>query len=355
MHELAVAIAAGERAVELRGEVDVAYLDELSAAAGARPELPASARPLDASDTVLVYEGVEDPLFYGRLALSPARTVLLLLAAPGLFGWPFVAGWRAPAPEAADARGLARPEHFQGAAALGFELWTHTASIARAAAAAGVECRLVGCGSPVPFPEPGRRDVDVVTLGNNRWASLAARVTSELEADGLRCTAPPRVAHRDVLELFGRARVVVHPARLEGLSRVGREARAMGAVPVLLQNTFADEVHGSVAVESTAELAPAVRELLSDDERRERLAADGMASAREEVRWDPYLEQVSAALDRPAPDPGREARAEIARVFNGRLAAAEADRDRHKAWLDAVNASASWRLTRPLRWAKRRL
>src|SRR4051794_38073302 len=150
MHELAVAIASAGAAVEMRGEVNPRVLGELVDAVGASPDLPAAPRAMEPSDTVIVFEGVEDPLVFTRLALSPARIVLLLLAPPGLFGWPFTEpGWELPDPLTADAASVGRAEHFRAAATLGFELWTNADGLRDAAVAAGVECRVTGRGRPV--------------------------------------------------------------------------------------------------------------------------------------------------------------------------------------------------------------
>jgi hypothetical protein len=362
MHELAVAVACTGRAVEIRGECDSAVLDELVSAAGAAPALPDLARAPTAADTVIVYEGVDDPLVFARVALSPARAVLMLLAAPGLVGWPFAAGWSAPDPLTVETDSLARPEHLRAAAAVGFELWTHMPAMVERAEAAGLECRFLGNGHPVAFPEPAvERDLDAVALAGNRWAPLAEKVMAELAGRGLRChTAPPRAHHDAVIELFGRARTLVHPARVEGHSRTGCEARAMGAVPIVLDSLpFAvglDEAGGAVAVPTVAEIAPAALDLIADGERLERLSRAGVASARRQLDWQTYLRRVDTALSQPPPaDPGREARAE----FGAGLAARERDAAgvlaRHRGWLEDVNRSASWRITGPLRAAKRRL
>jgi hypothetical protein len=374
MHELAVAIACTGTDVEMRGEVDVAALEELSAAAGARPDLPDRPRAPAASDVVFVYEGVEDPALYARLALSPARVVLMLLAPPGLFGWPFAAGWSRPDPLTVDPDSVARPEHFQGAAALGFELWTNSRGLHAAAERAGVSCRFVGRGLPGALPAaPTGKDIDVIAVGHNRWAPLANRVVKELEGLGVESVRPPRARHRDLLEMLGRARVLVHPMRVEGNSRLSFEARAAGAVPVVLgtnpYTTDLDEANGAVSVGSVSEMAAAVTGLLGDPDRLGRLAAAGMRWARREVAWKPYVERVGAALAAGRPDAGRDARAvmgaalrateggnaERAAQLERALVAAQSDLEQHRRWLESTNASISWRVTRPLRAAKRAL
>ena len=339
MHELAVALACAGEAVELRGEVDVATLHELSDAAGARPGLPDRPREPEASDVVFVYEGIEEPIAYTRLALSPARAVLMVLAAPGLFGWPFTAGWTVPDPLTVEPESVARPEYFETATALGFELWSNSRALQRAAESAGTRCRFVGRGIPVAFPQPAaERDIDALVLENNRWAPLAARVAEEL---GPRAVVAPHGRNRDLLELLGRARVLVHPMRVEGNSRITCEAR------------------GVVAVGSVGEMAGAVERLLADPDQLGRLSARGMESAREEVAWEPFVERVAEALADAGEDVARPARAELGAALREaerrRVAGVEHELDRHRSWLTSVNESLSWRMTSPLRAAGRRV
>jgi glycosyltransferase involved in cell wall biosynthesis len=392
LHELAVAIAASGRKVELRGAVHPATLDELANAAGARPDLPASPCRLAEDDVVIVPEGIDDPAIHARLALSPARTVLMLLAAPGFIGWPFVPGWSRPDPLTVAIDAVARPEHFLGAAALGHELWTNSPGLRHAALAAGAECRFVGSGWPGGVPEPDvERDIDVVTMRDNRWAPLARPVARRLRELGIDCLEVPSGDHARTLEALARARVFLHPSRVEGASRLGCEARALGTVPVALDtNPYAvglDEAGGAVALPSTAEMPDAVRDLLADPARLARLSEAARTTAREQVAWAPYVDRVAEALDTPLTNAGRGARSElgaalrreekarrsghlvhtvarsdperpadaVARLERAHAAAADALADahgeltRHKAWLKAVNESLSWRVTAPLR------
>jgi glycosyltransferase involved in cell wall biosynthesis len=370
LYEVAAAIAGAGQAVELRGVVSVPEFDEICAAAGARPHLPDQPRLPAASDTVIVPEGIEDPAVHARLALSPARVVLLILGPPGLFGWPFGSGWSPPDPLTVALDAVARPEHFRAAAALGFELWTHTPGLKRAAEEAGVACRFIGNGVPGGYRHPPPKDIDVLWLPDNRWGPLARPVARRLSELGVECVPLPNVSHDEVLELFGRARIVLHPLRIEGHSRVGCEARAMGAVPVVLDSPYAvglDEGGGAVSVASVSQMADAVLELLAEPERLARLSANGRRSARRQVEWGPFVERVAAALAEPGDDPARDARAtvggallrredEAARRLErqaGELDHVNAGLERHKDWLDSINASLSWRLTAPLRAAKR--
>lgn len=369
MHELAVAIASTGRRVEIRGGASFRLLHELSAAAGAALELATRPRRPTAGDTIVVGEGVDDARIYARLALSPARTVLMVLGPLGMFGWPFVEeAWRRPDYEEVDPASLACPEHFAGAAALGFELWTHTPAFARIAEANGLRCELIGRASPLPFPEPGgTRDIEVLMLERSHWPQAAQRLAVELTAAGVSVTTLPVGDRAAVLDALGRTQVFVHPGRVEAKSRVTAEARAMGAVPVVLaSNPYGDdtdESSGAVAVGSLDEMTGAATGLLASPRRLEQLSARGIETARREVAWGPYVERVGRALDRPSENgAGRAARAGIGAALAAEsasvqeeLAATLAALDRHRAWLEATNASLSWRLTAPLRALKQRL
>jgi D-inositol-3-phosphate glycosyltransferase len=386
LYELSVALASSGLDVELRGVVHMPTLNELADAAGARPHLPTSSRRLAESDTVIFPEGIDDPTIHARLALSPARTILMLLGPPGLIGWPFAAGWSRPDPLTVDIEAVARPEHFCGAAALGYELWTVSPGLRAAAREAGVECRLVGTGWPGGVPErPLQKDLDVVTMRDNRWAPLAAPVVRRLREDGVECVQVPAADHARTLEALARARILLLPSRVEGQSRLGCEARAMGAVPVVLNtNPYAvglDEAGGAVALPSPDEMPRAICDLLADRDRLGGLRETARASARSQVAWAPYVARVAAALDSPAAASGRGARSEVgatlersekararcrhtdsqrptdavARLERAQATVTDALADahdelaRHKQWLQAVNESLSWRITAPIR------
>jgi glycosyltransferase involved in cell wall biosynthesis len=323
LHELAVAIAATGRQVEVRGEFDLAVLGHLAKAAGAAPELPTDHRRPGRGDVVLIPEGLSDPAVFAQVALSSARGVILLLAPPGLFGWPFEAGWSPESPLTVAINALARPEQFQAMASLGFELWTNTPEMARQVHASGVSCAFIGNGTPLAYPPPLPKRYDVVTIANNRWAELARAVLERLD---------PAIAHHDIpacsndelLQALGQARILIHPMRTEGFSRLGLEARAMGAVPVVLDsNRFAvglDEEGGGVAVSSLEQMASAVQSLLTDPQRLAALRQRGMRSARTQIAWDTYVARVDAALSSPEPEPpaARAAQAAIGKALSAR-------------------------------------
>jgi hypothetical protein len=284
-----------------------------------------------------------------------------------MFGWPFTEEpWAKPDYDTVDLSSLARPEHFAGAAALGFEVWTHTPVLASIARKAGVECRLVGRGVPDPFAPPllpRERDIDVLMLERSHWPASSRRVAERISG----VMTLPVGAQSEVLATLGRTRVFVQPARIEANSRIGTEARAMGAVPVMLaSNPLAalDERHGAVLAAALDEMPAVVGALLEDPERLGALSSRGIRTAREEVRWEPYVERVDELLSQGAPrDPGRGARAGLgAALRSGEgsgseevLAATRAELARHREWLEATNSSLSWRLTRPLRAARQRV
>jgi hypothetical protein len=300
LYELAFALAAGGNDVELRGNISAGVFDELARATAAHPrvDLPPR-RPMD--EIVVISEGLVEPWAVGRVALSRARVVLLLLAPPGLFGWPFSESWEPPDPMSVDIGTLARPEQFQAVAGLGFEPWTQSNGIVAAAHEAGVACTWIGTGSPAPFPPIPRKTHDVAVVKPNRWSRWADEVVAGL---------PPAVSvletseggHDDIVAQIARARVLVWPSRIEGHARIQCEARAMGTVPVALDsNRFAadlDEEHGAVVVGSLDEMRHAIVNLLSDEGELERLSRLGEVSARAAVDWSGYVRRANSALER---------------------------------------------------------
>jgi hypothetical protein len=305
MHELAVAAAAGGRLVELRGAVSRPVFEALTAAAGARPELPAHARPPGARDIVVIPEGGEDPLRFARYVLSPARLVIALLAPPGQFGWPFVSPWQ-PQPHLSIALDtLARPEHFRAMAALGVDTWTHMTRVHELARAAGANCEFIGSGDPVPRgPLHTVKDIPVVYLEANRWRPLAEEVVRKLRTPAQMI---PAGDHETVVATLARARVLLLPARVEGDGRLLREARAHGTVVVGLSSqvyaTGLNEASGAIALDSLERMPEVVERLLGEPERLQALAEAGRRSAREQVDWASYVERVEEAI---AATEGRE-------------------------------------------------
>jgi hypothetical protein len=308
--EVAFAAAAAGHDVELRGWLHEPTFRRFADASGAAPRVDLEPRAPEDSDLVLVPEGWDDPVPYVKLALSPARTALFVLAAPGLFGWPFTADWTAPPdPLTVDVASLARPAHFDGMRALGYELVTHSPGLA---AAAGDDCTWLGTGLPWVPPGPAAKEVDAVGLLANRWAPLVREVAGAL--DGASVDLIEEASNDEVVARMARARVLLWPSRVEGHATIPHEARAAGCVPVALStNPFAvglDADHGAVVVDAVEEIAPAASALLADPDRLRAMATLARRTALEEVAWAPFAERVAAWLAAPRPDdPGRGARA----------------------------------------------
>lgn len=310
LYELAVAAAVLGHSVELRGDISEPDLRELCAAAGAAPIVGLGPRRPEAEDVVVVPAGWTGPLQYARVALSPARAILLLMGPPGLFGWPFGNGWARPDPLTVPFESVARPESFLAMAAVGFELWADTPAVAEAARRGGVECLDIGHGSPLPVPHPAEKTYDVALVESNRWAALAREVASRLEGSHLRIS---ELRHADLRRELARAKVLVWTSRIEGRARIPAEARAVGTVPVALRsNPFAEsleEAKGAVVVDSLDEMPDVISGLLASPGRLERLARLGVRTAREEDAWDLFVKRVEEALSRPPPsDMARDAR-----------------------------------------------
>jgi hypothetical protein len=340
--EVAAAAAMTHR-VELRGRFDEHEVARTERDAGVQLERPASPRAPGPGDAVIMPEGVSDPLVFAQVALSPARAVLLLLAAPGLFGWPFDRAAAPLDPTAVDPRSVGRPEQLEAARRLGFELWTNLAGIAAQASARGLPHHYIGVGRPAPYPEPPGKRVDVVTLVDNRWAELARAAVDQLDPHVTHVEVPT-LPRDELLVQLGTGRVFIHPARIEGRSRLGEEARAMGTVPVVLaSNHMAEGNNGStggLAVDAVEQIAPAVHALLGDPDRLERLSRAGYAHAREAAAWEPFVARVEHALGTPDEDvlAGARGRAGIGSALADSEAAARHALDQVRAELDRAGA-----------------
>jgi hypothetical protein len=335
LYELAFAAAALGYEVELRGWLDQPMFERMAAGAGAEPATNLAARRPEPDDFIVVPEGWRDPLDYGRLLLSPARLAIFVLAAPGLFGWPFTASpWEPPDPLTVPIEAVARPEHFVGMSALGFELLSHSPGIVAASMAAGVECVFVGTGRPDwRAPPAEEKTVDIAAIGDNRWAPLADRVLSEL--DGYTIDRIETVSNAELVSRLARSRVLLWPSRVEGHATIPWEARGVGCVPVALgSNRFAlglDEAHGALVVDEVEALAPAIRSLLGDSKRWTALSTRGRETAPAQVHWDTYLSRVGAWLGAPrTPDASKPPLARIGADL--------------AAWLDTRSAEAQSRL-----------
>jgi hypothetical protein len=242
---------------------------------------------------------------------------MMMLAPPGLFGWPFQADWTRSDPLSAKAEEMATPEHFRAMEALGFELWSNNQWLAAAAHSADVDCEWIGNGLPTPLPAPGEKTHDVAVVEANRWAPLARSVAAKLnEVSILRI---PEVDNEELLRLLGHARVLIWPSRVEGHSRIQSEARAMGTVPVALPNPFSvglSAEEGAVVVASLEEMPIAIKRLLADPAKLEALAAVGIRTARSQSDWGSFVTRVGTALNMPErQDPGRSARGEFGRIL----------------------------------------
>jgi hypothetical protein len=301
LYEIAVASASLGLETELRGVVARRQFEELCEAVGARPEvgnLPE--RDPAEGDIVVLWEGHRNTLPYLLVSLSPARGVIAVLAAPGLFGPGLEGGFSAPDPLTVDLDSLALPRHYHAMDAFGFDLWTNSPAVKETASRAGVDCSFIGTGQPLPFPDPGPKTNDVAIVGTNRWVSLARQVGDALGFPYVEIPEGDRVA---ILAAFAASRILVLPSRVEGQSRLQLEARAVGCIPVALStNRFAagmDDSGGAVLVPSVEEMPDAVRTLLADPERLEARAARAVRTAREQVDWDAFVRRLASVVERP--------------------------------------------------------
>ncbi len=313
LYELATALAALGVDVELRGHLNAGILATITDAAGATPTVGLVSRRPEPGEVVVLPEGLPDPDLFLTAHLSGARTVVLLLGPPGLCGWSFQAGWSPADLTVVDVATVGTPATYQAMARLGFSLWSPAWGIAEAGRRAGVRVSRIGTGTPVPFPDPPAKTFDIAVVEANRWFPVADNLAQQLPG-----ATVLRVPSKSVYSLsaeLGPARILPWPSRVEGMSRIAREARAVGTVPVALSsNPFAsprDHGRGTVLVPNVHGVLRETRRLLgAPDElaQRAKLAARG---AREQVDWQRYLGRVSAALRQLPASPTADPRAEF--------------------------------------------
>ena len=298
LYELATAAAVLGYDVELRGELNATVLDLLTAAAGAAPRVDLPARPPVTGEIVVVPEAA-DLRLYATVQLSGAKPLMLVLAPPGLSGWSFLFDWELPDPRTVPVDAVGTPASFRAIAALGYAMWTNSLGTTAAGKAAGTDVRWIGTGNPVPYPPVPDKTHDIAVIEANRWGEWAIELAERVPgASVLRVPFQPDVY--SLCESLAPARLLMWPSRLEGRSRVPREARAVGTVPVALDtNPFAlrdDHGGGVVLLPDLDSLPLEAARLLAHPEEIEALAADGMRSVREQTAWEPFVERVREGL-----------------------------------------------------------
>jgi hypothetical protein len=298
LYELAVAASCVGWDVELRGAINQPILETVCAAAGASPTVGLPPRRPENADIVIVPEVANHDLL-AALRLSGAACVMDLLAPPGLWGWSFLRGWSPPDPVRVAIDTLSLPATLRAIDDFGIEMWTPAHGMAEAGARAGVPVKWLGTGTPVPFPDPCPKRMDVAIVELNRWVGLAEKVVSGL--DGVSVLRIPRIdSIYSLSEALGPARILVWPSRVEGIARIAREARSVGTVPVALDTnpfvTADDHGGGILLVGDIASMAQEISALLSDRDRLEKLSTEGIETARLQVNWKQYLDRVDSAL-----------------------------------------------------------
>jgi hypothetical protein len=332
LYELATAAAALGLDVELRGGINRPIFEELTSAAGAAPTVGLDARLPDSADIVVVPEGGEADLI-AAVHLSGARPVLYLLAPPGLFGWSFLEGWTLPDLYTVSFDAVGRPETFRAVDDLGMTMWANARGMARAGERAGVLVEWLGTGTPVAFPADAVKCADVAIVAANRWSDGAEQVATRLTgATVLRIPAVPSAY--SLSAALSPARILLWPSRLEGMSRIAREARAVGTVPVMLGTnpfvTAEDYGRGIVVVPDLDSLAEEAERLLADPDRLDGLMVEGKESVRQQVDWNAFLARVEGAISRVPERPPRSSRAALGELL----------RTRYRADTDAMAAHA---------------
>jgi hypothetical protein len=306
LYELAVAASVLGMEVELRGALNPDILAELCSAVGARPSTGLTPRRPSRHDLVVLPEAADVPLI-AAVQLSGARRVMHMLAPPGLWGWSFLPEWTGGADgNVVDLRSVGLPATFRAMADLGFSLWTNARGIAEAGMNAGVSVEWVGTGTPVEFPDMPEKRFDVAVVEANRWYGEAQAIVDQMPGASILRVGPLPNTY-SLSAALGPARVLVWPSRIEGMSRIAREARAVGTIPVALDTnpfvTPADHGEGVVLAADTHGIAERAQLLLGDDDRLKAAAAAAVASARQQAAWQPYVRRVKHAVESAADRP----------------------------------------------------
>ena len=315
LYELATAFAVLGVEVELRGQLSASILSTITGAAGARPAVGLPPRRPETGEIVILPEGLPPSDLFFTCHLSGARTVVLLLGPPGLCGWSFLTGWAPPDLVTMDTATVGTPASYRAMAALGFTLWSAARGIAEAGRRAGVRVTRIGTGTPVPFPDPPAKTADIALIEANRWFPLAAEVAKRLPRASV--LSIPYQPGYSLSEVIGPGRILPWPSRVEGMSRVEREARAVGTVPIALDTnpfvTARDHGQGTVLVGDLDGMAREVDRLLDSPDEVAVLAKQAVAGARTDADWSRFLKRVSTALSLVPPSDAADARAEFGR------------------------------------------
>ena len=206
-------------------------------------------------------------------------------------------GWRYADAHDIDTETVGLPEYCRAIQAFGFRVWSNVSTTAGAFIEAGVPATVLGEAWPFPIPPEPPKDVDVVTVGANRWASITRKALERFRGTWREL---PEMPHERLITELGRGRVLVHCSRVEGNSRLGTEARLMGTCCVgLASNRFAvgfDETAGGAMVEQVDDVADVVERLLADTADLERRQALARAQARQQTDWDAFVGRVGDAI-----------------------------------------------------------
>jgi hypothetical protein len=298
LYEVAVAGAALGLDVELRGAICGPILSQLTRAAGAHPAVGLSERPPVASDLVILPETADRDLI-AAVVLSAAKGVVMMLAPPGLYGSSLHTDWERPDPLTVDPNDVGRPESFAAWGKLGLDFWTDAHGLVDAARAGGVEMEWIGTGTPVAPLEPVDKTADVAVVVANRWAAPADEVIRRLAGLSV-LKVPPTGSVYSLAPALAPSKTLLWPARVEGLSRMIREAQSVGTVPIVLGGnpyvTTEDLGEGVVMVADLDAMVATTSELLADPARLEALSQAGRRSAAAQTVWEPFLRRVHRAV-----------------------------------------------------------
>ena len=168
----------------------------------------------------------------------------------------------------------------------------------------------MGTGAPIePAVGDDIRTHDLAMVTKKRWAIWADQVAAEIEAASVLCVTTGSPVYSLGPEL-AEVKILMWPSRIQGISRIAREARTFGTVPVVLApNRFAtgaDHCEGVVLAADLDEMTSTIAALLDDLIRLASLSVAAKRSALEQTNWPALVDSAAAAVATVSSDPAPE-------------------------------------------------
>ena len=310
LYEIAAAASVAGFEVEIRGDIQKEIFQTVMKSANASPATPNKTRRIDPEE-ILIFPEVLPIDQLASYALSGATLYLFMLSPIGLISWDGSEDWVQEDILEVPFEKLCQPIGFQSFFQFGCNILTHARGIAVMAKAAGVPINFIGESSPVERPDLRNRNFDVAIVSENRWSGQSEKVLAELEGFSVKKISRIPKLYSLAGEL-SEAKILIFPSRVEGRSRICREARSVGTVPVVLStnpfNTVEDWGEGVVFADDLSQMALRIRELLQDELSLGELSRAAIGASQVSEKWEAFISAVKQALSDPVSMPDREFR-----------------------------------------------